>query len=96
MITTFLRSHLVRLKSKKISYSNYKRFDNLIFLEDVKNVNFVFDTEDIELNYENQINAFCSVIDKHAPLKQNNLTWKSNFRSRLKNICNKNPPETKK
>ena len=49
MITTFLRSHLVRLKPKKIFYRNYKRFDESMFLEDVKNANFVCDTEDPDL-----------------------------------------------
>ena len=108
MITTFLRSHLVRLKPKKIFYRSYKRFDESMFLEDVKNVNFVCDTEDPDLNYENLINGFCSIIDKHAPLKQKtlrgneapfmnkNLRKAIYTRSRLKNRYNKNPTDDNK
>ena len=108
MITTFLRLHLVRLKPKKIFYRSYKRFDESMFLEDVKNVNFVCDTEDPDLNYENLINGFCSIIDKHAPLKQKtlrgneapfmnkNLRKAIYTRSRLKNRYNKNPTDDNK
>ena len=87
---------------------SYKRFDESMFLEDVKNVNFVCDTEDPDLNYENLINGFCSIIDKHAPLKQKtlrgneapfmnkNLRKAIYTRSRLKNRYNKNPTDDNK
>ena len=70
MISTFLKSHLVRLKPKKIIYRIYKKFEESAFLRDVKDANFNCDTKDPNLNYENLVNVFRSIIDKHAPLKQ--------------------------
>ena len=66
------------------------------------------DTEDPDLNYENLINGFCSIIDKRAPLKQKtlrgneapfmnkNLRKAIYTRSRLKNRYNKNPTDDNK
>ena len=73
MITTFLKSHLVRLKPKKIIYRNYKTFNETNFLTDVKNANFVCDTDNPNLNYENLVQVFNSIVNKHAPLKQKTL-----------------------
>ena len=55
LISTFLRSHFSRLKPKAIYYRNYKKFNEQKFLEDVKNTNFCFNSDDpnenCELNY---------------------------------------------
>ena len=103
MITTFLKAHLVRLKPKKIFYRNYKKFNEANFLNDVKNATFVCDVDNPDINYENLVQVFGSIIDKHAPLKQklvrgneapfmNKELKKAIYtRSRLKNKYNKEP-----
>ena len=103
MITTFLKAHLVRLKPKKIFYRNYRKFNEANFLNDVKNANFVCDTDNPEINYDNLVQVFGSIIEKHAPLKQKivrgneapfmNKELKQAIyrRSRLKNKYNKEP-----
>ena len=73
MISTFLKAHLVRLKPKNVFYRNYKNFDPSQFLDDMKNAQFTCYTEDHNLNYENLVNTFKSIIDQHAPLKQKTL-----------------------
>ena len=62
MISTFLKAHLVRLKPKNIFYRNYKNFDLSQFLDDMKNAQFTCYTEDPNLNYENLVNTFKSII----------------------------------
>ena len=96
VITTFLSSHLVRLKPKKSFYRSYKRFDESMFLEDVKNVNFVCDTVDPDLNYESLINGFCSIIEKNAPLKQKKLKKSNLYKVYIENRYNKNPTDDNK
>ena len=51
MVTTFVKSHLTRLTPKKIFYRTYKNFNEVNFLTDVENANFVCHTDDPELNY---------------------------------------------
>ena len=89
-------------------YRNYKKFEESAFLSDVKNANFNCDTEDPNLNYENLVNVFRSIVNKHAPLKQktvrgneapfmNKKLRKAIYtRSRLKNRYNKNPTNENK
>ena len=105
MIATFLKTHLVRLKPKYITYRNYKRFDEGQFITDVQNTNFNCDNDDQDLNYENLVNSLLAIIDKHAPLKQKvvrgnqapfmtrELRKAIYTRSRFKNKLNKNPTD---
>ena len=51
-INTFLRLHFSRLNPKTIYYRNYKKSNEQKFLEDVKNTNFRFNSEDPNDNYE--------------------------------------------
>ena len=39
-------------------------------MNDVKNANFVCDTDNPEINYDNLVQVLGSIIEKHAPLKQ--------------------------
>ena len=70
MIATFLRSHLVRLKPKRIFFRSYKLFNETYFLSDVENENFEDENDDPDQKYQNLVNKFSSIINKHAPLKQ--------------------------
>ena len=108
MIKTFFKSHLVRLKPKKIFYRNYKKVDENIFLNDVAASNFSFDNENPDTNYDSLVTTFSAIIDKHAPLKQKvlrgndapfmnkELTKAIYHRSKLKNYYNKNRTEESK
>ena len=74
----------------------------------MKNAQFTCYKEDSNLNYENLVSTFKSIIDQHAPLKQETLRGKEApfmnkvlrraiyTRSRLKNKFNKNPSEENK
>ena len=46
LITTFMKSYFSRLKPKIIHYRNFKRFDEQKFIDDVKNADFSFETDD--------------------------------------------------
>ena len=108
MIITFLRSHLVRLQSKKITYRSYKKFNESLFLKDVQNLDFSCNSEDPNVIYESLVQKFQNIIDKHAPLKQktvrgnqapfmNKTLRKAIYtRSRFKNNLNKNPTDDNK
>ena len=102
MIGTLIKTHLVRLKPKRIEYRSYKKFSEVEFLEDLKNADFNFLENDPDFNYESLVNKFSELVNKHAPLKFKNLRgnqapfMNKEFqkaiyeRSRLKNIFNKN------
>ena len=70
LISTFLRSHFSRLKPKAIYYRNYKKFNEQKVLEDVKNTNFCFNSDDPNENYELITDLFSKIVNKHAPLKK--------------------------
>ena len=98
-----MRTHLVRLNPKKILYRNFKNFNEQSFLIDVENTNFNCDGKDPNRNYDNLVDTFIEIVDKHAPLKtkflrgneapfMNKELRKAIYtRSRLKNKWNKNP-----
>ena len=98
-----MSTHLVRLNPKKILYRNFKNFNEQSFLTDVENTNFNCDGEDPNRNYDNLVDTFIEIVDKHAPLKtkflrgneapfMNKELRKAIYtRSRLKNKWNKNP-----
>ena len=71
LISTFLRSHFSRLKPRKIlTKRNYRNFNEQKFLEDVKNTNFYFNSDDPNKNYELITDLFSKIVNKHAPLKK--------------------------
>ena len=70
LVTTFLRSQFCRIKSKKIYYRNFKNFNEKNFLEEVKNTDFRFNSDDPNENYELITNVFSNIVEKHAPLKK--------------------------
>ena len=71
LITTlFLRSQFCRIKPKKIYYRNFKNFNEKNFLEEVKNTDFRFNSDDPNENYELITNVFSNIVEKHAPLKK--------------------------
>ncbi|XP_057296307.1 uncharacterized protein LOC130625272 [Hydractinia symbiolongicarpus] len=102
MISTFMKTFLVRLKSKEISYRCFKKFDEQVFLEEVRSTDFCCDNIDPNESYENLVLKFRNIIDKHAPIKiklvrgneapfMNKKLRKAIYtRSRLKNNFNKN------
>ena len=68
LVVTILKSHIPRLKPKVIKYRNYKNFDPVKFLADVRRTNFDA-LEDPDDCYDNFTNSFRNLVDKHAPLK---------------------------
>ena len=71
LISTFLPSHSSRLKLKAIYYRDYKKINEQKFLEDVKNINFCFNSDDPNEKYELITDLFSKIVNKHAPLKKN-------------------------
>ena len=66
LVVTILKSHIPRLKPKVIKYRNYKNFDPVKFLADVRRTNFDA-LEDPDDCYDNFTNSFRNLVDKHAP-----------------------------
>ena len=103
MVITSLKTKLVRLKPKTITYRNYKKFNSETFLMDIQNASFICNTDDANVNYNNLVNTFHEIVNKHAPIKHkivrgnqapfmNRDLRKAIYnRSRLKNNLNKNP-----
>ena len=65
-----MKSYFSRLKPKIIHYLNFKRFDEQKFIDDIKNVDFSFETDDPNENYSALTNTFSLIVDKHATLKK--------------------------
>ena len=74
LITTFLRSQFCRIKPKKNYYRNFKNFNEKNFLEEVKNIDFRFDSDDPNENYELLMTVFSNIVEKHATLKKKFLS----------------------
>ena len=68
LVVTILKSQIPRLKPKVIKYRNYKNFDPVKFIADVRRANFDA-LEDREDCYNDLTNNFRNLVDKHAPLK---------------------------
>ena len=73
LISTFLKSHFTKLRPKVITYRNYKKFDENVFLTDLQKLEIELDEENSESSYSLISNKFLEVINKHAPLKKNVL-----------------------
>ena len=65
MIKKIPRSYFSRLKPKSIYYRNEQKF-----LDDIKNTNFCFNTDDPNENYELITDLFSKIVSEHAPLKK--------------------------
>ena len=58
------------MKPKAIYYRDYKKINEQKFLEDVKNINFCFNSDDPNEKYELITDLFSKIVNKHAPLKK--------------------------
>ena len=102
LVLTVMKCQAPRLKTKKICYRSYKKFDSQLFREDVKNANFAL-SNNPEESYNNLTSTFQDIVEKHAPSKSKLLRGNTApfmtpdlrkaiyTRSRLKNRFNKNP-----
>ena len=70
LISTFFKSHFTRLRPKVITYRNYKKFDENVFLNDLQKLEIKLDEENSESSYSLISNKFPEVVNKHAPLKK--------------------------
>ena len=104
IITTFFKSHFTRLRSKVITYRNYKKFDENVFRNDLQKLDIKLDEENSESSYSLLSNKFLEVVNKHAPLRKKILRGSHSpfattkelqkaiyTRSKLKNKMNQNP-----
>ena len=73
LISTFFKSHFTRLRPKVITYRNYKKFDENVFLNDLQKLEIKVDEENSESSYSLISNKFLEVVNKHAPSKKNFL-----------------------
>ena len=70
LITTFMKSHISRLKPRNVHYRSYKYFNEEKFLSDVKEADFSFKTSNPDENYLVLTNVFSNIVNIHAPLKR--------------------------
>ena len=62
--------HFLRLRTKVITYRNYKRFHEENFLNDLKETNIIMNEKDPNQNYQSLTKTFLTIVNKHAPLKK--------------------------
>ena len=65
LISRFLRSQFCRLKP--ISCRNFKNFNEQKFLEEVKNTDFIFNSDNPNENYELITDVFSNIVEKPDP-----------------------------
>ena len=68
LISTFLKSHFARLRPKVITYRNYKKFDENIFLNNLQKL-------DIKLN---SLSFFLQTITNKGFIRSNDITLVEN------------------
>ena len=71
LITSFFRSHFEQIPPKKVEYRNYKKFNLTDFSRDLDQE--MIQGEIYKYNndmYSTFVDAFRSVLDRHAPLKR--------------------------
>ena len=73
LISTFFKSHFTRARPKVITYRDFKRFDENVFLNDLNKLDIKLDEENSESSYSLISNKFPEVVNKHVPLKKKNL-----------------------
>ena len=57
------------LKPQILYYRNYKKFDGVNFLKDVKNCDFSLRTDDPDENYGFLTNTFIYIVNNYTTLK---------------------------
>ena len=70
LVCAFFKSCFERLKPKIVYYRNYKKFNEVNFLKDVKSCDFSFRTDYPNENYDFLTNTFINIVKKYAPLKK--------------------------
>ena len=70
LTSTFFKSHFKRLRLKVITYRNYKKFDENVFLNDLQKLEIKLDEENSESSYSLISNKFQELVNKHIPLKK--------------------------
>ena len=70
MITKVFKFHFFRLRTKVITYRNYKMFHEEKFLNDLKETNIITNKKDPNQNYQSLTKTFLTSVNKHAPLKK--------------------------
>ena len=53
-----------------VYYRNYRKFNEVNFLNDVKNCDFSLKTDNPNESYDLLTNTFINIVNKHAPLKK--------------------------
>ena len=69
-VSTFFKSHFARLRPKAITYRNYKKFDENVFLNDLQKLQIKLDEENSKSSYSLISNKFRELVNKHIPLKK--------------------------
>ena len=103
LISTFFKSHFIRLRPRVITYRNYKKVDENVFLNDLQKLEIKLDEQNSESSYLLSSNKFLEVLKKHAPLKKKVLKGNHSpfvskefqkaiyTRSKMKSKLNQNP-----
>ena len=60
---------ILPIKAWKIYYRNFKNVNEKNFLDEVKNTDFSFNSNNSNQNYELVTNVFSNIVNKHASLK---------------------------
>ena len=69
---TVLKQHFPKQKPKVVIHRQYKNFRNDYFRIELENALLKYDINNID--YDNFIKTFLTVLDKHAPIKKKYLT----------------------
>ena len=103
LISTFFKSHFIRLRPRVVTYRNYKKVDENVFLNDLQKLEIKLDEQNSESSYSLSSNKFLEVLKKHAPLKKKVLKGNHSpfvskefqkaiyTRSKMKSKLNQNP-----
>ena len=73
LILTFFKIQITRLKAKIIFCRNYKHFEDSRFLEDLNSTDFSLNKDNLKENYNFITEKFFSAVNRHVPLKKENI-----------------------
>ena len=73
MVTSFLRTHISRLKPKNITYRSFKKYDKTTFLNELNGNLAKLEIIDVNDSFDNLTNIIIKSLDKFAPLKKKTL-----------------------
>ena len=92
-MSSFFKSYFTRLRLKVITYRNYKKFDENVFLNDLQKLEIKLDEENSESSYSLISNKFLEVVNKDAfsPFVTKEFKKAIYTRGKLKNKMNQNP-----